>query len=68
MPPGLAYECRPEKNRFTPNRFISMVANPSSAIHVAVVRLTLGVARACRYHAYTTQEMNAHTSLGSQPQ
>src|SRR5215467_11755990 len=26
------------------------------------------VARACRYPAYTTQVMNAHVSLGSQPQ
>jgi hypothetical protein len=46
--PALAYECRPSKNRLTPNRFISIVAKPISAIHVAVVRLTLGVARACR--------------------
>jgi hypothetical protein len=46
--PASAYEWKPPKNRLTPNRFISMVAKPSSAIQVATFRFTLGVARACR--------------------
>ena len=37
--------------RLTPNRLTIIAAHPSTAIQVATVRLTLGVARACRYPA-----------------
>ncbi|MDT4987448.1 MAG: hypothetical protein QOI74_1542 [Micromonosporaceae bacterium] len=43
-----AYECRPETTRLIANRLIIIVAQPTTAIQVATVRFTLGVARACR--------------------
>src|SRR5258706_11772651 len=63
-----AYECRPTATKLITYRLISIVPQAATTNHVAVVRFTLGVARACRYAAYATQEMNDQVSFGSQPQ
>ena len=67
---GAAYECwlPLPKKKLIPTKLNHSVARPISATIAAERPFQPEVARACRYAAYTTQVMNAHTSLGSQPQ